>query len=414
MRGKAESIIADPPTAPLPVSEAAGDRQASPRIDAAEAPAPIDRDATAQGGWRRSYRRFGAAAAGVLCIFIIAAALLIMMFERGGSKSDPALPAPLEARLLDARDDIASRSAVRLDHAIAELRRLTGEAPHHAGAHAALAEGYLLAREFGTLPDALALKRARDEADLALARNADSAVALRVVGVIRYWNDHQPDPAGEAFRRAIAADPQDALAHHWYANILADNGEFPAAFREFALARQLSPGAPHLLADYAWALWSAGRAAQAEQLLNDIARRSPMLASVHDCLSVIAFARGNLKGYADHLRLRAAIRRAPELINYAALIDQAGTSDPRAVHAVMAARAAAQAEMTPSSDHSWPAFIASTFDDRGRLEELLRRAGADGEKWGAAGYVRRIETRWAGDSTITTLLKALKQPKIER
>ncbi|WP_085810892.1 tetratricopeptide repeat protein [Sphingomonas sp. TZW2008] len=409
MRNKTAGT-ADDLAAPLAAPEVLID----PKADAGRTTAvPATVPATKVAAWPRGYRWLTLGAAGLVGVFIVAAGLLMLALNGRAAGNDPALPAALEARLLDARDDIASRSAVRLDKAIADLRRLTGEARNHAGVHAALAEGYLLAREFGTLPDPYALKRARHEAELALARNPRSAVALRVVGVVAYWNDHQPDAAGEAFRRAIAADPEDALAHHWYANILADNGEFRPAFREFAAARQRSPGAPHLLADYAWALWSAGREVQAERLLNDIARRSPMLASAHDCLSVIAFARGDLKGYAHHLKLRASIRGAPELVSYAALIERTGTQDARATYAAMASRALAQAETASNSDHSWPAFVASTFGDRAQLYALLSRARARGEKWGAAGYVRRIAARWSSDPQITALLRTLSQPKIE-
>lgn len=324
----------------------------------------------------------------------------------------PALDAVAQAQLLQARDDIASRSEPRLNAAIAVLRQMRQRHSDQPEVHAALAEAYLLAREFGSLPDGLAFERAHVEADEALARDPRQATALRVLGVISYWRDRDLSAAGDYFGRAIAAAPEDALARQWYANILTDNGQHAAALQEFGVARQLNPGAPHLLADYAWGLWSAGREKEAKALLEDLARRYPALASVHDCLSVMALSAGDLNEYARHLRLRASVRNAPELVGYADLVDEALPRDTAALYRVMMARAIAQAEGSSASDHSWAAFIASTFSDRARLLQILRRAGERDEHWGASGYTSRIARRWSTDAEVLRALAALRQGRI--
>lgn len=345
-------------------------------------------------------------------ILCLCAAGVTIGGDAGTSAPDRPLPHAAKAALLRAREDIASRSTDQIDGAIATLTRLSHETPDHAGIHAALAEGYLLAREFGSLPDALALERARSEAEQVLVKRPDSATAWRVLGVVRYWRDRDVVNAGEAFRRAVAAKPGDALAHQWYGNVLADNGETDAAFREFDAARQLNPGAPYLLTDYAWALWSAGRVQEADRLLNNLARRYPTLASVHDCLSVAALARGDLAGYARHLRARASMRGAPELVSYSRLVDQA-VGDPVTLQQVMMTRALAQADATSKSDHSWAAFVASSFGDRAQVIAILRRALVQREQWGAFGFTRRIAARWQGDAAVLTALDGLAQPPIE-
>lgn len=351
-----------------------------------------------------------------VCSAVIAIAIVYQFGITGRAepvRSGIELPPAVQEHLLAARDGIASRSERRLDDAIGTLRAMGKRFPDHAGVHEALAEGYLLAREFGSLPDALALENARREASVALRRNPDSATALRVIGVIAYWRDRNPGAAGKAFRHAIAVAPQDALAHQWYANILSDNGEDAAAFREFAAARQLNPGAPHLLADYAWALWSAGQAREAEALLTDLVTRYPNLASIHDCLSVIAFARGDHAGYERHLALRASSRGVPELATYARLVHKAIAQNNDTLYDIMLARGLAEAEAGPDGDHSWPAFIASAFGDRTQLLTIMARARAGGEHWGASGYTRRIVQRWRADPAISTALAGLRQPNIE-
>lgn len=362
-----------------------------------------------------AFKRWWMAVA-LVCSAVIALAIVYQSGIAGRAetvRNESELPPAVQEQLLAARDDIASRSERRLDNAIVTLQAMRKRFPQHAGVHEALAEGYLLAREFGSLPDALALENARREASVTLLQNPDSATALRVIGVIAYWRDRNPGEAGKAFRRAIAAAPQDALAHQWYANILSDNGEDAAAFREFAAARQLNPGAPHLLADYAWALWSAGRVGEANAQLTDLVARYPNLASIHDCLSVIAFANGDHVGYERHLALRASARRAPELMTYARLVHKAIAQDNGTLYDIMLARGLAEAIALPDADHSWPAFIASVFGDREQLLAIMARARAGGEHWGASGYTRRIAQRWPADPAVSAALAGLRQPKIE-
>ncbi|WP_294320464.1 tetratricopeptide repeat protein [uncultured Sphingomonas sp.] len=329
-----------------------------------------------------------------------------------------ATPATLDgaahARFVAARDDVALRAAPRLRHAIATLGSLARDHPGNAPVQEALAEAWLLAREFGSAPDAQAFARARAAAAAARAIDPASAVADRVDAVAAYWWDRDPARAGRLFRRAIGHAPNDPLAHLWYANILADNGEDAAALREFDAARMLAPGAPWLLADYGWGLWSAGRTAEGEALLDTLAAQHPALSSVQDCLSVMALAQGDLPGYVRHLVERARLRDERELIAYGAALGRTlDRNDPDAVQAVMLSRAIAFAQNTDRPDHSWPAFVAAMAGDRGALLAILGDARARGERWGAAGFVRRIRTRFAGDTTVSRALDALAQDRIE-
>ena len=55
----------------------------------------------------------------------------------------------------------------------------------------------------------------------------------------------------------------------------------------------LAHDAPHILADYGWGLWSAGRTGEADAVFAMLATQHPELASVQDCLSVVALAKGD-------------------------------------------------------------------------------------------------------------------------
>ena len=337
-------------------------------------------------------------------------------FSRGEGLTFVTLEGPTKARFIQARDDVAMRSQEHLSAALVTLGDLSGRYPDHAAIHEALAEAWLLAREYGSAPDALAFARARSAANAARALDPRSVVADRVEGVTAYWWDRDPARAGRAFRRAIANGPRDALAHLWYANILTDNGEDAAAGREFTAARMIAPGAPYLLVDHAWGLWSAGQDAEALAQLTALGRRSD-LASVPDCLSVVALAQGDVSGYARELAKRAKRRGSSELTAYSRAVVEAlalgGERGRAAAYAIILSRALSLAENTAHPDHSWPAFIASAMGDRAQLRGILNDARAWGEHWGAAGFVRRIRARWRDDVQVLRALDVLAQPAVE-
>jgi Tfp pilus assembly protein PilF len=353
---------------------------------------------------------------------LVAAALVLLgggAVALGGWQqvsSAPGIDPAAHARYVAARDDVAMRATPRLRAAIGTLTAIARSHPGHAPTHEALAEAWLLAREFGSAGDAQALGRAQAAA-AARAIDPDSVIADRVDGVIAYWWYRDPARAGTLFRRAIAHGANDPLAHLWYGNILADNGEDAAAMREFDAARTLSPGAPHILADYGWGLWSAGRVGEADAVFAMLAKQHPDLASVQDCLSVIALAEGDVAGYVRHLAERARLRAEPELATYSAALARTLAADRgrdhAATYAVILSRAVSLEQNAGRPDHSWSAFIASVAGDRAALLRTIADARARGERWGSAGFVRRIRARFPDDAAIDRALDALAQDRIE-
>jgi tetratricopeptide (TPR) repeat protein len=403
MRGQgdipADPVPADPPPATIPHHDGA-DPIVVPPPPAPAPPSP-----------RRRWRGPAIAAGGV----VLAAGALALGWPNG---TDPTtLDAATQARFIAARDDVALRSAPRLRSAITTLTAIARVHPAQAEVQIALAEAWLLAREYGSAPDAVAFDKASRAIEAARRIDPASATADRIEGAVAYWWDRDPARAGAMFRRSIARDPQDALTRLWYGNILADVGEDVAAMREFDAARMLRPGASYILADYGWGLWSAGRTAEATTLLTGLSRREPTLSSIPDCLSVMALAEGDLAGYVHHLRERARLRDEPELVAYGAALGRmlaADTSpDHAATYAVMLSRALSLTQNAEHPDHSWAAFIASTAGDRAQLVPILRDAQARGERWGSAGFVRRIRARWTGDAEIIRTLDMMRHARIE-
>ncbi|RYG75749.1 MAG: hypothetical protein EON59_17820, partial [Alphaproteobacteria bacterium] len=85
-----------------------------------------------------------------------------------GEMQMPADP-ELSALYVQARDDWAQRTPEGLQRAIAGLETVTRREPRFAPAFSALADAYLLASEFGTLPDETAFPRAKAAAQASLS-----------------------------------------------------------------------------------------------------------------------------------------------------------------------------------------------------------------------------------------------------
>ena len=310
----------------------------------------------------------------------------------------------LARRYIDARDEVARRDTHSLAHALSELQAITIADPGFAGAQASLADAYVLAREYGSLDDPAAMPLIERAARRALALDPGQASAERALAFVAYWWKGDARAAAEGFQRAIAKDDDDGLTHLWYANILADNGDAAAAAREFNAAKLLLPGMPSVRIDEAWAIWSAGNDRLAETNLLRLAQQNPTLAAPHDCLSIIALARGDLTGYALEVARRAALRGERSLFVYAAAVRTAVTrGDIDRLAALMIDRAG-YPNARADADMALVAFLQSSLGQRGALLKTLQRADRLGHRWRGAGFRLHIARRWRGDATILRLL----------
>ncbi len=145
----------------------------------------------------------------------------------------------LQGRSLRQRqtEQTIARSAEFFQQAIAR-------APDFARAHASLAEvravqGYYEYTEPGVAFPAAA--RAAEEA-LRLDSRIGSAHATRAYVSLYYaWDLAKSE---REFKQALAVEPNSAIAHQWYANLLVAQGRFEQAEQEFRIALAIDPAAP--------------------------------------------------------------------------------------------------------------------------------------------------------------------------
>ena len=321
---------------------------------------------------------------------------------------------PTTAKLdLDARAEWARRTPESLDLAAGKLRRVIETDADFAPAYAALADTYILAREFGALADLDAFARAQAAVDAGMRIDRKQPDLLRAKGFLDYWWRGDREAAAESFEAALDRAPESAQTHFWYANVLVDNGDFASGLAHFDKARLLEPASVAIQADHAWARWSAGQDARARESLEALALQNPNLAVIPDYLSVMHMAQGDFPGFVEQIERMAAVRREPSLTAYAGELRRRLTEGQPELVDFMIDEALAEANRGERSLLAWPAFVASSAGDRGRLLDILRRAVARKEAWGSAGLRDHIALRWPGDPAVGRLLGQLRARSIK-
>jgi TolB-like protein/Flp pilus assembly protein TadD len=126
--------------------------------------------------------------------------------------------------------------------------------PSFAPAHAALAGVYgtLGAWEFGVLPPAEALAKAKAAATRALELDPQLAAGHTAVGYTRLHFDWNADAACREFDQAIALNPAWVDAHHWHSHALCAAARFPESLAACRRIVELDPLNPLMHAHVAW------------------------------------------------------------------------------------------------------------------------------------------------------------------
>jgi TolB-like protein/tetratricopeptide (TPR) repeat protein len=126
--------------------------------------------------------------------------------------------------------------------------------PSFAPAHAALAGVYgtLGAWEYGVLPPAEALAKAKAAAARALELDPQLAAGHTAVGYTRLHFDWNADGACREFDQAIALNPAWVDAHHWHSHALCAAARFPESLAACRRIVELDPLNPLMHAHVAW------------------------------------------------------------------------------------------------------------------------------------------------------------------
>ncbi len=113
--------------------------------------------------------------------------------------------------------------------------------PNYAEAYAGLAESYLLLSIYGEVHPSDSLLKAQSAAERALQLNGKLGQAHTALAAVRTDRDWDWSGAEKEYRRALALNPGDPTAHHWYALHLARLGRWQEAETELQRALALDP-----------------------------------------------------------------------------------------------------------------------------------------------------------------------------
>ena len=113
--------------------------------------------------------------------------------------------------------------------------------------------------------------------------------------------------ADREFQRAIELNPNNAVAHHWYATFLTSRRRFPESLAEIERAQTLDPASKSVLADKGAILLDAGRLQEATTLLKQMEESEPDFISPHRYLRFIYLVTADYPHYLIEVRSEAVL-----------------------------------------------------------------------------------------------------------
>lgn len=110
-----------------------------------------------------------------------------------------------------------------------------------AQAYVGLADAYIFEGGWGMEPATVVLPRAEAAAQQALVLDPENAEAHAALGLIAMNYDWDWSKAEREYKLALALNPNDAIAHHWYAEYLGAQGRIDESLAELQRAEALDP-----------------------------------------------------------------------------------------------------------------------------------------------------------------------------
>jgi tetratricopeptide (TPR) repeat protein len=191
------------------------------------------------------------------------------------------------------------RTADDLVRAADYFSAATQRDPNYAQAYAGLADTYDLLREYSNMPPSQAFPLALSAAQKAVQLDDSLSDGHRALAFVEFnWN-WDLEAAEHEFRRAIELNPNDPVAHHWYATALVALPRLPESISEIEKARALDPGSRSIAADRAQLYFTSGRDQEAMDILQELEQTDPEFRSPHAYLQGMYWYHRDYAKYLD-------------------------------------------------------------------------------------------------------------------
>jgi Tfp pilus assembly protein PilF len=179
--------------------------------------------------------------------------------------------------------------------------------PNYAQAYAGLADCYNLLREYTVMPATEAYPRAFAAAKKAVELDDQYSAAHASLAFVLFFGRWDSANAELEFRRALDLDPNNAVAHHWYATYLLTMHRMPESLTEIERAQALDPASTSILADKGDILFQAGQRDEAITLLQQMEMTEPAFRSPHLYLKTFYLTQGDYPRFLAESRTDALL-----------------------------------------------------------------------------------------------------------
>ena len=199
------------------------------------------------------------------------------------------------------------RTPESLNKALDYFNQAIRKDPGHAQAYVGLADCYNLLPEYSLMPAREGYSRALEAAHKAVELDDQSSEAHASLAFAAFYGSWDIATADREFRRAIALNPGNAVAHHWYATYLETVRRFSESLAEIERAQTLDPSAASILADRGSILAASGQREAAIALLRQMEQTDPKFLSPHRYLKLIYLDTADYPNYLAEARQEARL-----------------------------------------------------------------------------------------------------------
>lgn len=152
---------------------------------------------------------------------------------------------------------------------------------NYAEAYAGLSESYVTLSTYGGSDPAEALWKAQFAAERALELDSNLSAAHTALAGVKTDRDWDWKGAEQEYRRAIALNPSDSTAHHWYGLHLARLGRGQQGLSELERALSLDPLSLIIATDVAETYYLLRKPDEAMTRINEVLTLNPDFAQAH-------------------------------------------------------------------------------------------------------------------------------------